>query len=59
MPVAGAIVAAAVDLNGRGHYFHIGSYEIGLANLVVILLMILVFILALVVPFPKDKADEQ
>ena len=48
----------AVGLNGTGYYIHWGFFQISLANLIVILLMIVVFILALLLPFPgrKDQA---
>jgi hypothetical protein len=46
----------AIDLNGPGHYVHlVGPIQISLGNLVVILLMIVVFALAVLLPFPKDK----
>jgi hypothetical protein len=45
----------AANLNSPGHYVHIGPVQIGVANLVVIVLMIVVFVLAVVLPFPRDK----
>jgi hypothetical protein len=45
----------AVGLNGTGYYIHWGFFQISLANFVVIILMIVVFILALLVPFPRGK----
>jgi hypothetical protein len=46
----------AIDLNGPGHYVHlVGPIQISLGNLVVILLMIVVFALAVLLPFPKGK----
>jgi hypothetical protein len=45
----------AVGLNGTGYYIHWGFFQISLANLVVIILMIVVFILALLLPFPKER----
>jgi hypothetical protein len=45
----------AVGLNGTGYYIHWGFFQISLANLIVILLMILVFILALLLPFPGGR----
>lgn len=42
----------AIDLNGPGHYIHWGFIQLSLANLLVIVLMIVVFVLALLVPFP-------
>lgn len=42
----------AVGLNGPGYYIHWGFVQLSLANLVVIALMLIVFVLALVLPFP-------
>ncbi len=53
-------LGSLVNLNGSGHYLHWGFIQLSVANLVVILLMILVFVLALVLPFPRRKGgDEQ
>lgn len=43
---------AVVDLSGHGHYLQWGILQISYANTIVILSMILVFALALVLPFP-------
>jgi hypothetical protein len=54
-----ALLSSLVDLNGRSHYLHSGWFLISVANLVVIALMLAVFALAIVVPFPKgEEADE-
>jgi hypothetical protein len=46
----------AIDLNGPGHYVHlVGPIQISLANLIVIILMLVVFVIAVLVPFPRDK----
>jgi len=50
------ILAAAVNLNHPGHYVHWGFIQISVANLVVIGLMLLTFVLALVLPFPHSRA---
>jgi hypothetical protein len=50
-----AAVAAAVDLNHPGHYLHWGVIQISVANLTVIGIMILLFVLALLLPFPKGR----
>jgi hypothetical protein len=57
MPAAhlSAVRAAAVDLNHNGHYVHWGVIQISVANLVVIGIMILVFLAALVLPFPRGR----
>ncbi|MEU3077355.1 hypothetical protein [Streptomyces laurentii] len=47
--------AAPVDLDGTGHYVHWGVVQISVANLVVIALMVLVFVLALLLPFPHGR----
>ena len=52
-----ALLAAPIDLNGRPHYLHSGWFLISVANLVVIVAMIVVFVLALVVPFPRDRSE--
>ena len=46
----------AIDLNGPGHYVHlVGPIQISLANLIVIILMLVVFVIAVLVPFPRDR----
>jgi hypothetical protein len=54
MPI-GALLAALVNLNGPGHYVHWGFIQISVANLVVIILMVAVFVLAILLPFPRRK----
>lgn len=48
-----AMLAALVNLGGTGHYVHWGFIQLSVANLVVILLMVVVFALAIVLPFPR------
>jgi hypothetical protein len=50
------IFAALVNLNHPGHYVHWGFIQMSVANLLVIGLMLLVFVLALVLPFPHGRA---
>lgn len=52
------VLASLVHLDKPGHYIHWGVIQISVANLVVIGLMILVFVLALFLPFPKSRATE-
>lgn len=52
-----SLLAAVIDLNGRPHYLHNGWFLISAANLAVIVAMILVFVLAIVLPFPRDRDD--
>ena len=49
---AGAVV---IDLGGRPHYVHSGWFLISDANLVVIVTMLVVFALAIIVPFPRGR----
>ncbi len=51
----GQLLAAPVDLNHPGHYVHWGVVQISVANLVVIAVMLLVFVAALFLPFPKGR----
>lgn len=53
------ISATAPDAAGR--YLHWGVVQISLTNLLIIVGMVVVFILALVVPFPgsRTKPDEE
>ncbi len=50
-----AATVLAAGLEGAGHYLPVGPITIGVANLVVIALMVVVFVVALLVPFPRDK----
>jgi hypothetical protein len=50
------ILAALIDLDGHPHYLHSGWFLISAANLVVIVAMVVVFVLAIVLPFPGDKS---
>ncbi|HEV3172102.1 MAG TPA: hypothetical protein VGZ32_17255 [Actinocrinis sp.] len=49
------VLGTPVDLNSPGHYVHWGVIQISVANLVVVGVMLLVFILALVLPFPRGR----
>ena len=55
----GVLLAALINLNGSGHYVHWGFVQISVANLVVILLMIAVFLLTILLPFPRRKGPDQ
>jgi hypothetical protein len=48
-------LASPVDLNHPGHYLHWGVLQISVANVVVIAVMLVLFVLALVLPFPKGR----
>jgi large-conductance mechanosensitive channel len=46
-------------LSGRAHYLHWGVIQISLTNFLIIVAMVLVFVLALVLRFPKPRTDDQ
>lgn len=45
-------VAALIPLDQAGHYIQWGWVQISVANFVVVLLMIITFVAALLIPFP-------
>ena len=51
-------LGAVFDLNGPAHYVHWHFFQMSVANVVVVLLMIVVFILAIALPFPKREIEE-
>lgn len=51
----GRIVGAIVNLDHPAHYIHWGWFQMSIANFVVVLLMVAVFVLAIVVPFPGAR----
>ena len=48
---------SAVDLNHPGHYLHWWVVQISYANLIVIGVMLVLFGLALALPFPKSRVQ--
>jgi hypothetical protein len=52
-----SLVGAVINLNGRPHYVHSGWFLISVANLAVIVAMIVVFALAIALPFPRAKKE--
>ena len=51
--VVAMLLGALIDLSGPGHYIHWGFIQLSVANFIVILLMVAVFLLALLLPFHK------
>ena len=49
------IFAAIFDLSNPAEYLHWHFFQMSVANVVVILLMIAVFALAILIPFPKRE----
>jgi hypothetical protein len=57
MATAPVFFAALFDLNDPAHYLHWHFFQMSVANVVVILLMIAVFATAIIVPFPKRQRE--
>jgi hypothetical protein len=53
------LLGALINLNGNGRYIHWGFIQLSYANFAVIVLMIIVFILAIILPFPKRKRGDR
>jgi hypothetical protein len=53
------LLSALINLNDTGHHIHWGFIQMSLANFVVIVSMIVVFVLAILLPFPKRKEPER
>ena len=51
-------LGALFDLNAPAHYVHWHFFQMSVANVIVIGLMILVFILAILIPFPKREIEK-
>jgi|BarGraIncu00222A_1022003.scaffolds.fasta_scaffold00040_12 hypothetical protein len=49
------MTALTGNLNGPGHYIDWGPIQISLANLVMILIGLALFVAALLLPFPKGR----
>lgn len=54
----GTQVASIVNLNHSGHYFSWWIFQVSLANLIVILSMVVIFVAAILIPF-KGHARRQ
>lgn len=55
---APASVASGL-LSGRPHYLHWGVIQISLTNFLIIVTMLVLFLLALLVPFPQPWTEQQ
>jgi hypothetical protein len=49
------LLASVFPMDSQGRYLHWGVIQISVANLVVIVLMLVVFVVALFAPFPGRK----
>jgi hypothetical protein len=53
------VLGAMIDLDGRPRYLHSGWFLISYANLAVIAAMIVVFALAIALPFPGARSGKE
>lgn len=53
------IIGAVVHLGGTGKYLSWHWFQISLANLIIIGAMIVLFVLAILLPFPGHKARQK
>jgi ABC-type proline/glycine betaine transport system permease subunit len=51
-----AIIGSLINLDGPGHFVNWGFIQISVANLVVIGLMMLVFVVAIFLPLPSKRS---
>jgi hypothetical protein len=49
------VLAALFDLSQPAHYLHWHFFQMSVANVAVIVLMIVVFVAAILVPFPNRE----
>jgi hypothetical protein len=56
-PAAHVVFAALFDLSHPAHYLHWHVFQMSVANVVVILLMIVAFVAAILIPFPKRRRE--
>ena len=59
MPTVAVVLASLINLNHPGHYIHWGFIQMSYANLVVIILMVIVFFAAILIPFKGHKGGER
>ncbi len=52
------LVGSLIDLNHPGHYLHWGFIQLSVANAVLILLMIVVFVAAILIPFRRHGGGQ-
>ena len=55
--LSGVLSSPPVNLNHPGHYLHWGVIQLSVANFVVVIVMIAIFVAALLLPFPKGKGS--
>ena len=52
------MLPAVFDINGPAHYVHWHFFQMSVANVIVIGLMIVVFIVAILLPFPTRELEQ-
>ncbi len=57
--VLGALFGSLIDLNKPGNYVHWGFIQMSYGNLLVIVLMVIVFFAAILIPFKSHKGGER
>jgi hypothetical protein len=53
------VIGTAFNLNQPGHYLHWSVFTISVVNLAVIVVMLVIFVAALLLPFPAGRRKEQ
>jgi hypothetical protein len=56
-PAAHVVFAALFDLSHPAHYLHWHVFQMSVANVIVIVLMIVALIAAILIPFPKRRRE--
>jgi len=57
--VLGTLFGSLIDLNKPGNYVHWGFIQMSYGNLLVIVLMVIVFFAAILIPFKSHKGGER
>jgi hypothetical protein len=57
--VVGTIFGSLIDLNKPGNYVHWGFIQLSYGNLTVIVLMVVVFLAAILIPYRSHKGGER
>ena len=57
--VLSRLFGSLIDLNHPGHYVHWGFIQMSVANLLVIVLMVIVFLAAILIPFKATRGGDR
>jgi len=55
----GTLFGSLINLNHPGNYIHWGFIQMSYGNLIVIILMVVVFLAAILIPFKSHKGGER